>query len=93
MLKKHEGFYSNGVAIQFDAKRDQYEFNGTHQKKFSAKGFMNKVLMGHHIPENQSSKGLAAQMNNPDKLSLQEKQAIEFNGGTIGKDGFGILNK
>ena len=92
-LIKHQGFYSTGVAIQFDAKKDQYEFNGTPQKKFSAKGLMNKIMAGHHTPENQSSKGLSAQMNNPDKLSLQEKQAIELNGGTVGKDGFGILNK
>ena len=79
--------------MAYDAKRDQFEFNGTQQRTFRPKGFMNKVLSGQYKPENQSSKGLSAQMNNPDKLSLQEKQAIELAGGEIGEDGFGILNK
>ena len=73
---------------------NQYEFNSQNkQVKFRPKSLMNKVLTGQYVPENQVSKSMAYQMNNPDKLSLQEKQTIELSGGTIGRDGYGILNK
>ena len=75
-------------------KFNQYEFSSNKpQVKFRVKGLMNKILSGQHQYEGQASKQMAYQMNNPDKLSLQEKQAIELVGGTIGKDGYSVLNK
>jgi hypothetical protein len=75
-------------------KFNQYEFDSNkQQKKFRAEGLMNKVLSGQHQSENQASKSMSYQMNNPTKLSLQEIQAIELSGGTIGRDGYGSLNK
>ena len=73
---------------------NQYEFSSQHkQVKFRVKGLMNKIMSGQMEVENQASKSMAYQMNNPDKLSPQEKQAIELVGGTIGKDGYSVLNK
>ena len=77
--------------MAYNSKLDQYEFGNTSQRKFSVKGFMNKVLSG-GISLDQSSKGLSGAMNNPDPLSIEEMKVVEANGGEIVKK-YAVLNK